>query len=137
MTPTSILLLPAPEHREALLGDSPGGGKVPTRFACSRCGCTRRSPAGGDEDACNQCDGCGGLFNGWGVTLVGALILRWRGADDPMGCARVAEVIGSEHRDARPGWWAPARDIASIVDGEMDHIGRVIYLDADGREVSP
>ena len=130
MTPTSILLLPAPEHREALLGDSPGGGKVPTRFACSRCGCTRRSPAGGDEDACNQCDGCGGLFNGWGVTLVGALILRWRGADDPMGIERLLHVMRS-----RPIAYAGLESVLAAF--AVERFGRVIYLDADGREVSP
>lgn len=82
----SILLLPAPEHREALLGDSPGGGKVPIR----RVGIAPWSGLWALADSAdvrwNEPDRPHDQFEP-------ALVLRWRGTTDILGMAQLREVI--------------------------------------------
>lgn len=128
----SILLIPAPEHREALLGGSPGGGRVPVQLVCSGCGSLHIARADeDDEDSCLRCCVCGGLFNGWGVYHVQALVLRWRGVDDPMGITRAVQAAGIVANTVVE----TAETVALF--SPVTRLGRIVHLDADGREVTP
>lgn len=114
----SILLLPAPEHREALLDDSPGGGKVPIRRIAIGPWSSLWTLADSADVQWNEPDRPYDDFDA-------ALVLRWRGVDDPMGCARAAAVMGVMVVGA----------VTTSEWSDSDGLGRVVHLDADGREV--
>lgn len=89
----TLLFLPGEGYRDALLRDGIGGASMPIVCLCSACHSDRRAPADPDDDeSCPKCEGCGGLFNGWGVHHVGALVLILRGTVAVEGCDRLARV---------------------------------------------
>ena len=123
MNPASILLLPAPEHRETLLGDSPGNGRAPFAFVLP----------GLTPHLISQ------LMDNPSLGSTVALVLRWNERDDEMGCDRVrralAQPLPNDERIGIYHWRFGPEELANLARAAA--LGRVIYLDLDGREVSP
>lgn len=134
----SILLLPHPEHREALLGDSPGGGKAPIRRVGIAPWSGLWTLADSADVQWNEPDRPYDDFDA-------ALVLRWRGVNDVMGCDR-AQRLAWQHGGVGRFRIAAGRLRASYTTCQTQWIaaqcdqcglGRIVHLDADGREVTP
>ena len=121
MTIHGILLIPNAEHR-VLLDDGPCGAMPP--LACRAAVEEPWRPFCGMAEFCTV-----------------ALVLAWEGEVVPIGCcvldlhdtghpAHQAEALvwlafNNDPADAGPDW------------GDVEHLGRVVFVDAEGQEVQP
>ncbi len=125
---TSILLIPTEAHREALIGDGPCGSRAPVAvmfvLAAGRVWCAARPDRPcvvwhGDE----------------------ALVLAWDGKPVADGLARLGPYFLRDFATDRTSI-APMLDWARLTLADpnpalsLAPLGRIVLLDADGREVA-
>lgn len=120
-----ILLLPAPEHRKALLRDGPCGARVPTWrvFACDHHG-MQPETAPPIDTFCPRCH-AEGRTDAAGRRGPVALVLRLDGTPTPEGCDRAARVAGW---GTLPATWTN-KDVAELC-GYIHGLGTVVTMES-------
>lgn len=136
VTPAAILLVPTGAHREALIGDGPCGSRAPVAWLRSRivsdavASWWEPGPPGRDPDV--------------GFARY-ALVLAWDGRPVADGVSRLRSFLASVRRltwtEYVPGLDGMAELLRTIRHrpdwflGDSD-CGRLVLLDADGREIA-